>query len=288
MRFAVLADIHGNLPALEAVLEDLRRFSLDGLIVAGDYVGGPHPNETIALLCSMSPNWMILGNSDIGVLRYLEGQAPEYQRTAKQFALLRWACQRINPSSLESLRNLPEQQSVLVGTVDPIRVVHGRLETAFDGYDPDDELEKLESDLAKIEESVLICGHTHCPWVVRKNEKLSLNPGSVAGPLNGYTGTQYAILEWLDGQWQAELHAIKYDLTRIRSDFIQSGLLEAGGPLARCFLNSIEAGGNGSLRFLEYAWGLTEQAGYKDISFIPDDIWDQAEDTYDWILFQPK
>ena len=63
---------------------------------------------------------------------------------------------------------------------------------------------------------------------------------------------------------------------------------EEGGPLARCFLNSIEVGGDGDLRFLEYAWGLAKQAGYKDISFIPDEIWEQAENTYDWILFQPK
>ena len=174
MRFAVLADIHGNLPALEAVLEDLKQFSLDGVIVAGDYVGGPHPNETITLLCSMRPNWMIIGNSDIGVLKYIKGQAPEYQRTAKQFALLRWACRRINLNSLEALRNLPEQHSISVVETDPIRIVHGRLETAFDGYDPDKELEKLKSDLAKIEESVLICGHTHCPWTLKINGKLVL------------------------------------------------------------------------------------------------------------------
>lgn len=288
MRLAVLADVHGNLPALEAVLEDFKRFNPDGVIVAGDYVGGPHPNETLALLCSMIPNWMIIGNSDIGVLRYLDEKSLAYYRTTKQFALLRWACQRIDSKSLESLRNLPEQRVILLGNSDPILVVHGRLETAFDGYDPEEELGKLESDLAKIEESVLICGHTHCPWVFKKNGKLVLNPGSVAGPLNGFIGAQYALLEWLDGYWQAELHAIKYDLTRIRSDFVQSGLLEAGGPLARCFLNSIETGGDGSLRFLEYAWSLAKRAGYQNSSFIPDEIWDQAEDMYDWTLFHPK
>jgi putative phosphoesterase len=288
MRLAVLADVHGNLPALEAVLEDFKQYSLDGVIVAGDFVGGPHPNETLALLCSIMPHWMIIGNSDIGLLRYHEGQAPEYQQTAKQFALLRWACQRIDLDSLEILRNLPEQRVILLDNSDPVRIVHGRLETAFDGYDPEEELDNLESDLAEIKERVLICGHTHCPWVFQKNGKLALNPGSVAGPLNGYIGTQYALLEWLDGRWQAELHAIKYDLTRIRSDFVQSGLLETGGPLAHCFLNSIETGRDGSLRFLEHAWELVKQAGLQNISYIPDEIWDLAEASYDWTLFQPK
>ena len=49
MRLAVMSDVHGNLPALEAVLQDLQQYEPDGVIVAGDFVGGPHPVETIRL-----------------------------------------------------------------------------------------------------------------------------------------------------------------------------------------------------------------------------------------------
>jgi hypothetical protein len=114
--------------------------------------------------------------------------------------------------------------------------------------------------------------------------------------LNGYSGAQYALLEWLDGCWQVELHAIKYDTARIRSDFLRKSLLEEGGPLARCSLNSIESGEDSSLNLLRYAWRLAKQVGrqagrqadYQDIACILDQIQEKAEDSYDWDLFQPK
>ena len=288
MRLAVLADVHGNRPALEAVLADLHGFRPDGLIVAGDYVGGPHPDETIALLLGIRPNWLILGNSDLGLLRFLDGKSPAYQRFAKQFALLRWACQRIKPDSVDVLRRLPETLAVRLDGPDAIRVVHGKLDNAFDGYDPAGETQALISDVMAIEEKVLICGHTHRPWIFEVHGRLALNPGSVAGPLNGYRGAQYARLEWIDGHWQAELHAIEYDLSLIRSDFLNSGQLAEGGPLARCFLNSIESGEDDALHFLSYARELAGAAGYRDHPFIPDEIWDRAESTYDWVKFRPN
>jgi len=63
MRLAVISDTHGNLPALEAVLEDIQRHSVDGILVAGDLTGGPYQVETIYLLRSLGA-WMIRGNGD--------------------------------------------------------------------------------------------------------------------------------------------------------------------------------------------------------------------------------
>ena len=86
MRFAVISDIHGNLPALEAVLEDMQRSKVDGIIAAGDYVGGPHQVETMRLLRSLD-SWMIRGNADTGILRLGAGEMPPARYTALQFAL---------------------------------------------------------------------------------------------------------------------------------------------------------------------------------------------------------
>ncbi len=282
MRIAVLSDIHGNLPALEAVFEDLKTRTPDGLIVAGDFVGGPNPDQTIDLLRSLNPNWMILGNSDINILRYIDGQVPETYRTAKQFALLRWGSIHISSESLDFLRDLPQQQIITLDGTAPIRVVHGSLDNPFNGYDPETELEKFDFDFRNLSEMVLVCGHTHCPWSVERNGKLALNPGSVAGPLNGYVGTQYALLDWMDGHWKAQLYSQPYDISRICADFSESGLLEAGGALARCFLYSIESGENVSERFLQFAFMLAEQAGYSNCLVIPDEIWEKAEVKFNW------
>lgn len=73
MRLALLADIHGNLPALQAVLTDLGRFAPDGLIAAGDYLALPWTEECLAVLRSYPRIWMIQGNGEIGALQYADG-----------------------------------------------------------------------------------------------------------------------------------------------------------------------------------------------------------------------
>jgi len=282
VRIAVLSDIHGNLPALEAVFEDLKARKPDGLIVAGDFVGGPHPDQTIDLLRSLKPNWMILGNSDINILRYIDRQVPETYQTAKQFALLRWGSSHISSESIAFLRDLPQEQVINLEGTASIRVVHGSLDNPYDGYDPETKPEKFDSDFRHMDEVVLVCGHTHCPWSIEQNGKLALNPGSVAGPLNGYVGTQYALFDWIGGHWKAQLFALPYDISRICADFSESGLLEAGGALARCFLYDIETGENVSRGFLQHAFMLAELAGYTNCPVIPDGIWEKAEANFTW------
>ena len=286
MRLAVLSDVHGNLPALEKVFDDLKTRKPDGLIVAGDFVGGPHPDQTIELLQSIRPNWMILGNSDINLLRYVDGRVPDLYTTAKQFALLRWVASHVSSTTMDFLRNLPQQQVITLDNITSIRVVHGSLNDPFDGYDPETELDKLDFDLHRLEEKVLVCGHTHCPWVVERNGKLAFNPGSVAGPLNGYVGTQYALLDQSDGHWKVQLLALPYDISRTYYDFSESGLLEAGGVLARCFMHSIETGEDVGRLFLQHASTLAEQAGCLNCQVIPDAIWEQAEASFYWNRFQ--
>ena len=101
MRLAILADIHANLPALEAVLADARQNPVDGFIVAGDHItGGPHPNETMGALRSLENCWMIRGNMDDYLLKYANGTAPAEWRTSRQWATLRWSQQRLDRATL--------------------------------------------------------------------------------------------------------------------------------------------------------------------------------------------
>ena len=96
MRLAVLADAHGNLPAPEAALTDAQRHEVDGIIVAGDLTGGPHPGETIRLLRALG-SWMIRGNSpwqqeQVRGLVFNPGAVcgPLNGDTRAQYALLTW------------------------------------------------------------------------------------------------------------------------------------------------------------------------------------------------------
>ena len=281
MRLAVMSDIHGNLPALEAVLKDLQQYEVDGIVVVGDLIGGPQPVETIRLLRSLG-SWMIRGNSDSGLVQYGTGHAPDAWYTSRQFALLRWAYRHVDKETFEFIKLLPEQRIVEIADTAAIRVVHGSprnpSESIFLNHDPD----ILDLALAQTDEPVLVCGHTHIPWKLERGGRLALNPGAVCGPLNGYLGAQYALLTWHDDNWRVEHRAVPYDLDSIRAAFHESGLLEEGGALARSFLSTLETGRNDFGDFLSYAYGLAAEAGFKDCDVVPDHIWEHAAATFDW------
>ena len=299
MRLAVLADVHGNLPALEAVLADVQRQGADGIIVAGDLTAGPQPVETIRLLRSLG-SWMIRGNTDNNLLRYNAGDAPDAWHVSRQWAVMRWSYLHLDRETLDFIASLPEQCAIALDDIAPIRVVHGSprdpSESLFPDRDPvklslfrkagllppDCDPAKLDQALAQINEPVLVCGHTHIPWKQEHDGRLALNPGAVCGSLNGDVRAQYALLTWQDDHWQVDHQAVPYDLDRIRAAFRESGLLAEGGGLARAFLLSIETAQNVGGYFLAHAYGLAAEAGFEDCDVVPNAIWEHAVATFDW------
>ena len=281
MRFAILADIHGNLPALEVVLADLNCEHIDEIIVAGDLIGGPQPNETIQLLRSVNGH-LIVGNTDLNLLRYAAGQAPDAWRTHLQFGLLRWSHHHLSQESYAYLKSLPKQQSIKIHGEATIRVVHGSPRSSWEPIYPQRDPALLEMVMSMFDEKVLVCGHTHEPWAIKRGGKIGLNPGAVCGPLNGEVGAQYAILDGEGHTWQVEHRIIRYDLERLQMAFYESGLLEEGGALAEAFWLSNETGQDVGREFLTYAYKLASQAGFAECEVIPDKIWQEASLSFTW------
>lgn len=280
IRLAVLADVHANLPALQAVLADMQHHPLDGVIIAGDMTAGPQANETVRLLRSLPNCWIIQGNNESGILLYKAGSAPQAWYTNHQFALTRWIYKTLDQDTWDFISGLPEQRTVWLDGTQPIRVVHGSPRDISELIFPESDLRPLDLALEQIEEPVLVCGHTHLPWNLRRNGKLALNPGSVGCPLNGQVGAQYALLDWQADHWEVDHHIVDYDLAQIKTAFQESELLQEGGFLAQTYLASILTGFDHSLKFLERAYRLAEEAGYKGCKYVPDEIWEQATATY--------
>ena len=300
MRLAVLADVHGNLPALEAVLADVQQRGVDGIIVAGDLVGGgPQSVEVVRLLRSLG-SWMIRGNNEDYFSTYDAGDAPDSWRVSYQWAVLRWSYHNLDRETLDFVAALPEQRVVALDGTAPIRVVHGSLQSPsgrlFPDRDPvklhwfrkagllppDCEPAKLELAFAQIAEPVLVCGHTHIPWKQEHDGRLAFNPGAVGGPLNGDVRAQYALLTWQDDHWRVEHQAVPYDLDRIRVAFRESGLLAEGGAFAQACLLAIETGQNVAGHFVSYVYELAAEAGFEDYDVVPNAIWEHAVATFDW------
>ncbi len=301
MRIAVLADIHGNLPALEAVLADVERQGVEGMVVAGDFCDRPHPLDSVRAVQALGA-CAIRGNRENYLLAYHNLNAPDHWRTATQWVGLRWLYERLDGEALDYLASLPDECVYAAGGTHPVRVVHGSpgsmTENILPNHDPDtmklyeqagllelrhDSQATIDDVLAHLDEPVLICGHSHIPWKhEREDGRLAVNPGAVGIPINGDTRAQYALLAWEGGQWTAEHRALDYDRDRIRAAYLESGILEIEGAFAQAQLRAIETGQNVPGWLVTHCRWYATEAGVPRSEAIPDAVWAEAVAAFDW------
>lgn len=281
LRLLLVADIHGNLPALEAVIVEAERQGIDGVIAAGDMVGGPQPNEVIALLLACDA-WMIQGNNEKYMLGYQEHSLPPEWFSYRQFGSARYSYQLMDQMTLHTIKKLPEQRTLVFAGLAPVRVVHGSPRRIDELVYPDRDPNILPVLLKDLEEAVLLCGHTHLCWKFCLDGKLAVNPGAVTGGLNGDPRAQFAILDWDGRHWQANLQAVAYDVDLAETAYRQSGLLLEGGPISRACLESFHTGKNVPLEFVTFANQTAKEMGINE-PYVPDEIWELAEKRFKWL-----
>jgi predicted phosphodiesterase len=203
MPVAALYDIHANLPALEAVLEDVRRADVNQLVVGGDVVPGPMPREALALLLGLDiPVQFIHGNGELAVLAQI-GVDPDnvtYWGTTSGEPLpkplrevLRWTAEEIHPQYDDVLRSWPRTRRLGIAGLGDVLFCHGtpRSETeCFTRLTPEDRLVPVFEGLGV---SVVVCGHTHMQFDRMIAGVRVVNAGSVGMPF-GEPGADWALL----------------------------------------------------------------------------------------------
>ena len=258
MRLAVLADIHANYTALEAVLLDAEKHNVDAYIIAGDHIGdGPQPKEVLNKIRQLKA-WIIAGNREQYVIKYEAGELQDWE-THDQMSAMVWTYKCLDKEDIKYIRQLPEQNVVNIPGTHPIRVVHG---SPFDVYEhlyKERYPERLEKALAAISEPVMICGHTHGAWSKRINGKLAINPGSLGIHFNDSVSAEYAILTWDDTEWKVEHKLVKYDMTKLEKSFAESGLLKESPVWGKVSLLSIKTGTNIMVDFVKFAYKMAEE-----------------------------
>lgn len=215
MRIALLADIHGNNIALEAVLNNLAaQEPVDHLIILGDlFVFGPEPNEVFETLMNLPQARYILGNTD----RYLlEKKYPIIPNAGSwQDSLLasfQWTTEYINPEAVEFLTNVPPHQTVEVGEWRML-VVHGSPCSDEEGVTAKTSGEDLAKWGVQSDISVLAAGHTHVPIDRTVNGIRLVNCGSIGLPFDGIPRASYAIVTKLPNDKTAvDIRRVDYDI----------------------------------------------------------------------------
>ncbi len=234
MKLAILSDVHGNVPALEAVLADIDRWRPDEVIVNGDLVSrGPCSLACMKLLQSQTPHHRPLrGNHEEFVLdcadRPPAPQRPDY--VLRSFA--DWTRKQLG-DAVESLRVWPDHLD-LHGLEGPgsVHITHGSRLGIRDGIKPETEELQLRRKLGA-RCALFVGSHTHRPMVRALDDTLVVNSGSVGQPLDRDPRACYARCEFAGGRWHATISRVAYDKLRAERDFVDSGFLEQCGPLAR-------------------------------------------------------
>ncbi len=217
MRIALLADIHGNLPALLAVVADLRRHAIDQIVTLGDHLSGPLlPRETADYL--MAQPWRhIAGNHERQLLAFDAITSGASDRHAH-------AC--LTEAHLDWLRSLPATASlegVLCCHGSPTEDTQCLLETVAAGRLRLATADEIQQRLGVASAGAIACGHSHVPRAVRTASQLVVNPGRVGLPAfddtsptyhvveTGSPDARYAVLTRSLGGWAVDLVSVSYD-----------------------------------------------------------------------------
>jgi predicted phosphodiesterase len=205
-RVAAIYDIHGNLPALKAVLDDVRSAVVDLIVVGGDVVPGPMPRETLAcLLDSDIPVQFVQGNGEVAVLAEMAGAD---SKVPDQFRrVVRWCADQLQPDYEQLLASWPKTRRLEVDGLGEILFCHATPRSdneIFTRLTPDDCLVPVFDDTTA---SVIVCGHTHMQFVRVIGKVRVVNAGSVGMPY-GKPGAYWLLL----GP-DIQLRCTRYDLT---------------------------------------------------------------------------
>jgi putative phosphoesterase len=193
MRIAALYDIHGNLPALEAVLEEVRAAGADLIVIGGDVVPGPFPRETLQCLQeSELPVQCIKGNGEHDVLVRMAGRDPE--RVPPQFrAVVRWVAQQLPPDQERFLASWPESLQLEVEGLGKVLFCHATPRSDSEIFTRLTAEDRLRPVFAGLEASLVVCGHTHMQFDRTVGGLRVVNAGSVGMPF-GDPGADWLLL----------------------------------------------------------------------------------------------
>ena len=238
-RLAILADIHGNLPALEAVIEDISQHAVDHVIVAGDMINlGPFSQQVLERITVL--DWVaIRGNHEYRLLDYGTPRCPPAWQDDTALPHL---SREVSSFWRRRVATLPDTLSLRFPDAPSVRVLHTFIYPQWDVVFPTTPEEVLLPKLAGIDESTVIYGHSH----LRDDRHIGrwhiLNPGSAGFPCDGIKMASYIILDGGAQGWQATFRRVPFDYTPIFEEYRLQAFVENCGVSGYLTIEELKAG----------------------------------------------
>ena len=229
-RIALLSDVHGNLPALEAVLAEIRAERPDAVLVAGDLVlNGPDPSALVDALRALEGDGaaIVSGNTDIAVADFDYGAAfPQYQDGVPEGIRLaaEWAHDELADEQLDWIRRLPAERRIRAADDSLVLVVHGSPGSQTRGFDQALDANVIFERAAATDARVICVGHTHVPEVRDLGWKVIVNGGSAGYVFDGDPTASWASLTIVDGEVHADIRRTPFDVLTVANAISARGL----------------------------------------------------------------
>jgi putative phosphoesterase len=205
---AALYDIHGNLPALDAVLTELRAEPPDAVVVGGDVCAGPMPAEVLAVLRELPwPVHWLRGNADRAVVMGFDGTIPADLLDHLLYAGDAWAAQRLQREDRDFLAQLPPLVALTIDGLGDVLFCHATARSDDERVTVVTPPERLMGILEAAGADVLVSGHTHRQFDRAAGGRRMINAGSVGRPYEHRPGAY-----WLRLGADAQLRRTSYDV----------------------------------------------------------------------------
>lgn len=259
-RLAVLADIHGNLPALDVVIDDMAQFDVDHVVVAGDSVNwGPFSRQVLEKITAR--NWSVIrGNNELYVLDYDTGRAPAHWAT---FTMPPYLLSQLGDRWVKALAGMPDALQLRFRDAPPIRVVHGIPGDPWVAMYPSSSQAQIGQWLDGISEQTVIAAHSHVAMERHVAGWRIFNPGSVGVPLDGEHSASYMVLEGNSRGWELAAHRrVTLDLAPLFAEFEREDFVARCGVTGELVLEEFR---HARLYLAPYlVWKQRHYADHKD------------------------
>ena len=310
MKYAVIADVHGNLPALRAVLEDARRQGITRYLFAGDYcISGPQPEECVTAIREIPGAVVIRGNEE-KYLENLDGQDPS-RWTDGQMQISYWSYRNLGRKNLDYLLGLPytadlEQDGVSIHMAHSSVAFLGNHpfwtwnsctvaeKVTAEGAVPEEVLEEIRRDreqdpefqriVSELAPGVYIFGHSHVQWTYRDRDRgvYLVNPGSCGLPLDGLRDSvPYTVLE-ISGKGEVgiEEKRVPFDKQAYISMLTRTGQFREANAWSRVILRELAFAREHIHYFLAFTEAYAKGIGDERRPYAPD-TWEKAFELWE-------